>query len=180
MSIEDVMVDLETLSSDSDAVVVSIGAVGFSPEGVAVPFYGILDRSEQVTHGRSINPNTVDWWLKQDALARVVFEQQAFPVATILGQFATYLQQFGREVRLWGNGSDFDNVILGNLYRAYQMKQPWSHRNNRCFRTLKNLVTLDAGEGVERGGTHHNALDDAIYQAEMAVQFMKKGNLAWR
>ena len=45
---------------------------------------------------------------------------------------------------------------------AYRIKPAWPYRNNRCYRTLKGL--LPAIE-LERSGTHHNALDDAITQA---------------
>ena len=38
----------------------------------------------------------------------------------------------GENAILWGNGSDFDNAILANAYRAIGQQQPWKFWNNRC------------------------------------------------
>jgi hypothetical protein len=59
-------------------------------------------------------------------------------------------------------------VILANAYNACNMEAPWKFWGNRCFRTLKNLkphFIMTRPSNL----THHNALDDAVYQA-MCVQ----------
>ena len=43
------------------------------------------------------------------------------------------------DVIVWGNGADFDNTILSSSYSETGLEQPWSFRNNRCYRTIKNL-----------------------------------------
>ncbi len=65
-------------------------------------------------------------------------------------------------VKIWGNGADFDNVILTSAYKRNDLELPWRYTNNRCYRTLKSLYPEIK---LERSGTHHNALDDAISQA---------------
>ena len=68
---------------------------------------------------------------------------------------------------VWGNGANFDNVILRNAYRNNQMLEPWNFRQDRCYRTInaefgQNITTPDIG-------VKHNALDDAIYQASRLI-----------
>lgn len=65
-------------------------------------------------------------------------------------------------VRVWGNGSDFDNVILRNAYAAIGSTYPWRYNDNMCYRTIKNLAP---DVKMARQGVHHNALDDARSQA---------------
>lgn len=71
---------------------------------------------------------------------------------------------------IWGNGADFDNVILTNAYRAVGISRPWEPYHDRCYRTLKNLRR---DIHLYRTGTHHNALYDAITQAEHAVRLLQ-------
>lgn len=169
-TLQDCMVDLETLGTESDAVVVSIGAVFFSKDKIDKEgFYAVLDREAQVKAGRKLNPRTLDWWLQQSEEAREVFKLPAKPVLEVLDEFTEYLGD--GNIQLWGNGADFDNVILGSLYQSFGIKQPWSHGRNRCFRTLKNLTNVTSLP--PRLGTHHNALHDAIYQAQCAQVYLK-------
>lgn len=80
-----------------------------------------------------------------------------------LAAFADWLaSEHGPDVKVWGNGADFDNVILGSAYRRLGKSIPWAFYNSRCYRTVKSL---QPGCRIERAGTHHNALDDAKSQA---------------
>jgi len=76
-------------------------------------------------------------------------------------------------VRVWGNGSNFDNVILEHTYRLLNIKLAWKNQNDRCFRTLKKIYPEMK---IERCGTYHNALDDAITQAKHAIKIYGRIN----
>jgi exodeoxyribonuclease VIII len=167
-----IMLDLETLDTTSTAVVLSIGAVAFDPYGSVLgdKFYVELteDLADQQTRGRTISASTVKWWLGQSVMARQVFTdppQQGVDRRTTaqgLHKFATFVaSNGGAGAFIWGNGADFDNVILASLYNAYKIPQPWHFGSNRCYRTLKSLHL----PRLNRQGTHHNALDDAVSQA---------------
>lgn len=171
-----VMLDLETMDTRHSGVVVSIGAVVFDKnKGLGEEFYAILDTNEQARAGRTISPDTMRWWLQQSAEARRVFAETPGDVVPTLLNFSGYVARNTDEPLMWGNGADFDCVMLGNLYDTFRLKRPWSYSNNRCYRTLKNLVH-PGGNLPSRAGTHHNALDDAKYQALCAIE-MLKGNL---
>ena len=81
-----------------------------------------------------------------------------------LNEFSQFIARHGgKKVELWGNGADFDNVIIGSLFDTFGLVKPWSYGKNRCYRTMKRMF----GENVPlvHQGVHHNGLDDAITQA---------------
>lgn len=165
----DVVVDLETLGTKSGAVIVSIGAVSFNShdtdnwetlddEGRC--FYAVLNLDEQVLAGHTIDPDTVLWWMKQDVMARKVYDEHKEGVAPVLTRFAEFCE--GTK-RLWGNGSSFDNVLLRALYDTYKLPFPYNFWNDMDLRTLKfasGIQKFDINQGLA-----HHALDDAKYEA---------------
>ncbi len=176
-----VMLDLETYATDSDAMILSIGAVKFDedlPQVICGEFYTPVAQAYQKEKwGRVVDPRTVQWWKEQGEQARQVLDDSGeHGMAPMLDQallkFTFWLG--GEALEIWGNGSDFDNIILGSAYEATSLSRPWSHGKNRCFRTLKNLgIPLESKDGVERS-CHHHALDDARYQAHYAAAWLRK------
>lgn len=173
----DVMLDLETMGTGPRAVILSLGACFFDKEEVGDQIYLVLDREEQIAKGREVDASTMSWWAEQSVEARKVFDEPQTPVEHALNAFSQFVELFAtdpKDVRVWGNGSDFDNIILGTLYDLWGIKKPWSYRNNRCYRTLKNIaIPYDSHDLPQCEGTYHNALDDAIYQAAMAGRYLK-------
>jgi 3' exoribonuclease, RNase T-like len=179
-----IMLDLETLDISPTSVVVSIGAVAFDLENpiLGQTLYLELsnDLDSQQKRGCTISAETVVWWMQQDWAARNVFGKTSADdssrVSThealeLFSQFIT--DNGGNKARIWGNGADFDNVILGHLYSVYGMPRPWSYARNRCFRTIKNEHA--GSDKFVRHGTHHHALDDAISQAKHLQEIMACG-----
>jgi len=167
---KNIMVDLETLGNGPKAVIVSIGAVQFDETGLGDTFYINVDPESCVATGMEMDVSTVMWWMQQSDAARKALTQTAqFSIAAALDQFRRYLPS--GDVVLWGNGATFDNVILASAHRLVGVKRPWSFRNDRCFRTLKDLYPqVKPGMPV---GTAHNALDDAVFQAEHASRILR-------
>lgn len=180
-----VMVDLETAATDPKAIVISIGAVYFDPAtGLGEKFYQELTWDDQFKAGRTCNPDTVSWWTQQSEEARKVwqtklaggFDREKHITVNALQHFDFFLSPGGvrdDKLELWGYGADFDCVVLGSLYETMGVKRPWSYSRNRCHRTLVNLAKGFI-EAPERKGTHHNALDDAVYQAECAIVYLNR------
>lgn len=192
MDFSHIMLDLETLDVKPTAVVVSIGAVAFDPYSPALgeAFYVELTipskpgepggLEQQQTAGCTVGASTAQWWLQQSDEARTVFAKDGLDSAARLQPAAALMQfsQFiarhgGPDAEIWGNGADFDNVILGNLYRTFGYKQPWSFGKNRCFRTMNALPEGKDFQKPKRGGVHHHALDDAVYQARVLQEIVK-------
>lgn len=160
-----VMVDIETLGKNNDAVILSIGACKFDPMGDSIidSFYVAIDPATCVANGLKMSVSTVMWWMddqRDEARSRMMGEER-LDLATALYGFSSW---FGAEsLPLWGNGATFDNVILRNAYAALGEEAPWMFWDDRCYRTFKNLAP---GIKITRIGTYHNALDDAISQAK--------------
>jgi len=163
MSLE-VMLDLETLGTGNNAVILSIGAVKFDlkEQGTAgAPFEVFIDPKTCTDAGLELDANTVLWWMHPDrAAAREVFVgKQLTPLQQALFMFTSWM---GGDRPVWGNGATFDNVILRNAFKAAFVPCPWHFRNDRCFRTMSNILPQQEWERV---GTHHSAVDDAATQA---------------
>ena len=169
------MLDLETLGTRPDAVVLSIGAVAFDEHGLGSTFYVTLDVDDQVENlGRRVQGNTVLWWGTQPRHVWNAAIESPRSAKIGLQLFSVWAKENAAESPLvWGNGADFDNAILGSLYDSIKMDKPWKYSGNRCYRTLKNLVKLKPGQGMPRDeSTMHNALADAVHQANYAVWYL--------
>jgi hypothetical protein len=179
---ENVMIDLETLDNVPGGVILSIGAVFFDwRTGKLGPqYYAVINTESAKRYGLNVNKETVQWWAEQSPEACQVLVDAASPHSNsllwVLGEFRQWLDQHNnaKEVLVWSNGADFDLPFLACAYRAIGQETPWKFWNNRCFRTLKNMarehykLTLPKREGAQ-----HNALDDAVWQAQCAMVMLK-------
>lgn len=163
-----IMIDLETMGTDSDAAIVSIGAVEFSHLGLGRTFYSPINLQSNLEDGRSVTGSTIEFWLKQDEAARLALCDIKSSLRTILYQLSDWMPA---DPIVWGNGATFDNVILANAYKALEISVPWKFYNDRCYRTLKALCPEIETEPFI--GTKHNALADAVHQAKHAVRCLQ-------
>ncbi len=163
-----VMLDLETMGTGPNAAIIAIGAVQFDPiaRTLGDTFYRVINLESAVRAGGEIDAATVMWWLQQSDDARKAICSGALPHNQVLIQFASWLVNFSDNIKMWGNGAAFDNVILAQAYRRAGLPTPWKHWNDRCYRTLKSQYPAIK---LARTGTHHNALDDAESQAIHAL-----------
>lgn len=163
-----VMVDLETLGNSSHSAIISIGAVEFTEDGLGRDFYCLVDPQSCQDYRLRMDASTVMWWMQQSDQARAAFKGKGLTLDTALASFTEW---FNPKACMWGNGATFDNVILDNAYKAAGMKRPWHFTKDRCYRTLKALYPQIKAD--DREGTYHNALDDAVYQANHAIKILK-------
>ena len=166
------MLDLETLGKGSNAVIIAIGAVAFDRDGTALEgFYVNVEPQSCTDIGMKMDASTVMWWMQQSDEARAAFKKCNTPIQRALMQLSFWLSnKCTDDVWVWGNGATFDNVIISNAYILSGVQQHWKYSKDRCYRTLKELMPHITHE---RTGTHHNALDDARYQAEHCVKLLK-------
>lgn len=162
-----IMLDLETLGTVPGCGVVAIGAAHATQDGYILDrFYTVVSRESCRAYGLREEAATLDWWHKQSPEARAILSpaQQAGAASLVeaLDAFNVFLRRCGTHVEIFGNGSDFDNAILNAAAMAAGVKLAWPPFGHRCYRTLKMLTPHVR---MERTGTHHNALDDAISQA---------------
>lgn len=172
----DIMLDLETMGTNNNAAIVAIGAVAFEydpnksvKEMTRDTFYTTVSLTSAVKNHGVMDAGTVIWWLQQSEAARNELTKPGpMDLTMALFAFNNWMATFNiDEMKVWGNGSDFDNVVLRNAYINNGVPVPWRYNQNRCYRTFK----AEFGDGVivPNVGTAHNALDDAIYQKNMLI-----------
>lgn len=173
---QDLMIDFETLGQTPSTTVISLGAVFFNPEtGELGPtFYMAFDIDEQIKKGRTIDGDTLKWWMSQSGAAKKVFNEKAKPAKEVLELFSKWVlsQNSISKNFPWGNGSSFDISIIEDLFRMYGVKCPWLYYNVYDLRTFKRFVAN--GAKVDKStGVDHNALDDSINQAKYVIEHYK-------
>lgn len=179
-----VAIDLETLSTSPAAVVLAIGAVAMAEDGdTLADFYSVCSIASQ--QDRQIDQSTLDWWERQAADARSVLDHANEPSSPslddALDELTRWLGDLGEhfDVHVWGNGAAFDIAILEHAYKQRSPFVPWNFRNVRDMRTLRDICLRLGLEPaikrrVTRTGTHHNAVDDARYQAQLVITSLKE------
>jgi len=172
-----IMIDIETMGQSADSAIVAIGAVAFDECGLGEDLYLRISLEEAAKYGK-IDASTVLWWLKQEDAAREEITKKGTfdpkEASYVLSHFIRGNSDEDGNVCIWGNGADFDNVILANWYKVLDKPVPWMFWENRCYRTIKSL---NRDIEMKREGTHHNALDDARSQAKHLIAIAKAKNI---
>lgn len=174
---KDVMLDIETLGRGPGCVILSIGACMFGPEGVGEKFYRTIDIRSSQGAGLTIDADTLMWWQKQDDATRALSFKGEHRLHDALSHFSAWLKisALDKSFNVWGCGAEFDNSIVLHAYIAAKIYKPWEFRQNRCYRTLKNLYPKVPRPPMT--GVVHHALGDAVNQAEHAIAIFNAHNL---
>ena len=160
------MIDLETLDTRPEAVVLTVGAIKFDPftrEDPHSEMYYRLDADTQAMAGRTVDDRTVEWWGTQPP--EVWQEALGDDNRTYVADFIRDLQKWlvGVEV-VWAQGYGFDMTILENMYRSVGVPIPWNFWQVRDSRTLFKCCKEDPRKSMQTD--LHNALADAYFQAK--------------
>lgn len=173
-----VMLDIETLSCNYNCVVVSVGAVQFDFICDRIDTFECVfdDLSDQLNRGREKDNRTMSWWANlPEAASDVLFAPNKFKHILMNTKTGlTKLNEFIENRYVWGNGSTFDNVIIRDIMRDYTVNPKWPYFKDLCFRTLKKMFPINP---IDRAGTHHNALDDALYQVMWLKEIVRRYKL---
>lgn len=180
------MVDVECLSLQEDAVLLSIGAVRFDPRGedswmtIEYPsrmFYTALPLEVQFEgFGGHVDANTLQWWMQQSKEAQHVFEESAAMHKHSISEALNGLIDFmGQCDGLWASPAHFDYPKLLRLFRKCGLTIPIDFWQVHCAMSLKNLVDPEGKTHVETplGFVGHNALEDAKKQAIQVQQCLR-------
>jgi hypothetical protein len=144
---KDVMLDIETLSTRNDALVLSIAAIPFDCIGQEGPWMGdplflVPDMIEQIVMGRHVDQNTQEFWQKQPLEASEHWRNPntRSTVRSALMQLDAFV---AGAPRIWANGIVFDIGILESLYRLVGLVPPWKYNAIRDARTFYDTNTSD-------------------------------------
>jgi hypothetical protein len=172
----DIMLDLETLATSPDSVILTFGAIKFDPfdssKEMKDGIYFRINVDEQIALGRRVDEGTVAWWGTQSEEVREEALGETDRVS--LEDFTKALNKFVSGAnRVWAQGPVFDIVILENLYRQIGKPAPWQYYTIRDSRTLLKAL----GDDREGGALLHNALADAVSQAQAVQSAVKRYKL---
>jgi hypothetical protein len=167
------MIDLETLNTTPDSVVLTLGAVKFNPFNLSEPtdeLYLKINIDEQDALGRTTSDDTIAWWAKQDQKIQdeAFSEEGRVSVNEALDILTKWV--WGCKT-IWGQGYGFDMTILESMYRDVSRPIPWNFWQIMDSRTLFSVLPKDPRKSMQ--SDLHNALADAYYQAK-AVQLAYK------
>jgi hypothetical protein len=165
---EQFMVDLETLSLETNACIVSIGATKFTLKDGIMDTFGInIDPFDSRTYGLHIDPDTVAWWRKQDPAISDMWKKDPQPLKEALTKFCLWFG--GRTAPIWGNSPSFDCIVIKEAMKATGVPCPWNFRDECDYRTLGKLIQVERDEATNL----HSSVDDAIYQTNHLLKILK-------
>lgn len=167
---KNVMIDLETLSTDPYALPIQIGARCFDLDtGELGPSFerSVVTKSKQFL----MDLPTVKFWLSQPK--EVIDRVFASPIS--LAKALDYLNAFfiqntSDDVRVWANGASFDFPILQHAFRVEKNKMaPWQYKYERDARTFVKQWEVKWDKPLE-----HGALADCDIQVRGIVEAWKR------
>jgi len=173
-----VMIDLETLGLKNDAVILSIGAVYFDETGIDLnnTFYREINIQSCIDLGLTIDGDTISWWMQQSEKARKVFDNKKIKthINQAIDDLVSFLKRYGnqKDLKIWSNGY-MDIIWLRSAFQKTIRDLPWS-KNERDFRTFRDTQPKLEDHELPKEATKHNALADAIWQAEYTIKIMQK------
>ena len=158
------MLDIETLATTPDAVVMSVGVVKFDPHS-GTPYSKTLwrpDIDEQTERDRHVSESTLEWWSKlpQHIQDDAFTEDGRIPVTEFMKELNRYC--VGAD-KIWCQGPQFDMLILENLYIQWGHHFGWQFWQIMDCRTLFQLMPTDPRKAIQQD--LHSADADAYYQA---------------
>jgi hypothetical protein len=167
-----VMIDLETVSTQSNATILTFAAMKFDPHGDArevssdrifnsnQSFYRRVDPESCSDLGGHIDDSTVAWWSKQ---SEEVKEEAFHPddrhsIKDVLVDFHRW---YADSEAAWSNGSIFDINIIEYYNKELHRGNPWKFWEIRDTRTVYGLTDAEL---PDLGVNAHHALMDCWKQ----------------
>jgi len=178
--------DIETLDTEPTAAIWQIGAVAYMEGKPYQAFDALIGFGSNKEWERTASESTERWWEGQlvSGPQRLVrnFYKAKDSLAVLPHVLATYRNFIAQtesdwacaNTLVWGNGSDFDNVILAHAFKQCGIEVPWKYTHSRCLRTLRSLYPYCKAEFV---GVKHDAFWDAQHEMDelqLILQQMRK------
>lgn len=166
--LDNVMIDIETLGTKSNSIILSIAAVQFDIETAETgnEFYVNIDPESCARIGLGVDEGTVKWWKNQSKEAKDALLKDRQYLIVAFRYFINYLEDLEypiTELKLWGNSARFDLGLVENAMNAIGYSTPWKYWNERDVRTLVSFAP-EIKKNFPRAGIAHNAIDDCKFQ----------------
>jgi len=171
---KNLMLDIETLGTEPESVILSISAVRFQDNGkTGEEFHADIDIESCVEAGLKIDAATVIWWMGQDDEARAQFtdDRIRYPLVNALNNFTNIFLDL-RELKIFAKDPDFDCNLLEDAYSKLNLIPPFHPRRNKmAIRTLSSLRP-EYEKNEEFTGVKHNGIDDCKHQIKYVTKIL--------
>lgn len=184
-----VMVDIETTSSENNAGILSIAMVPFQLEsGLFViapeddmprelsPFVVYPSLIDQFFNGAHFDQDTQNWWKDkpQDVKSDIIMGQNGSLLRS-MQSVASFIHSIRNKhidsgacdkIVFWSQGIDFDRRILENAFNRVGIEIPWKYYDWMDCRTVTALFNIEH----DRSKIVHSAYADCVNQINELVQ----------
>lgn len=166
-------IDIESLSQDPRAAVISIGACTFNETGIIDTFKVNIRPESAKAFGMIISKDTIDWWLKQAPEVRAAALERNVDADFGLTQFVNWYKE-RKPAYIWSQGTSFDIVIMEYAIRCVGLDVPWKYSSVMDMRTVFNMFGIYTKDLHKAAGdsTHHDALSDAMIQSKALIAML--------
>ncbi len=182
-----VMIDLETLGLDDNAVIVQIAFVIFDPNFNIINELDIkLDVTMSLLDGFEADRNTAHkFWAKQDkkVIEEVFFSQPRLAPRNAAQLIDKWLKSAigDQQFAIWANGILFDVPKIDGFMNRYGFKPITARTRYNLVYDLRSIMAtgkqlhpeaMEAAKKLHNQGSLHNALHDCYYQINMLKSTM--------
>lgn len=171
-------IDLETMSNQPTAAVIAVALVAYAGDREISSYEGKIDPEQAKLIGH-VNQETLDWWEQQNPATKYSIFSGTHKPIEIAMETLKFLSKFESEgYTIWANPPTFDCVIIRHWFDQLHLKTPWSHHDERCIRTMKNLIgeefpTLKDRFVKSRPLVPHDPIEDVRAQMETLFNALK-------
>ena len=170
------MLDIETLSTQPNATILTIGAIKFDLDKPILPledmdiFYERVSIESCEELNMHIDPVTQRWWDKQedDVRYEALEHPERHPITQVLNRFCKW---YGNAKKVYANSPNFDCVIMEQAFRSCNIVAPWKFWEMMDVRTILSIGKINLKNiSYTRA---HNALHDSYKQIIGVVKAVK-------
>lgn len=158
----DYMIDIETLGTRMDSVIMEVAVVGFNRQTGEIydKYVSKMNVTEQINNGRRIYADTLMWWIERGDQLRDCLNDKSESVYKVLQAISFII---GPDDYVWSKGPEFDIAMLGHIMDQYNMTVPWDYRKVRSVRNEEDKFNNYKIE------VEHNALSDCLDQIKTVI-----------
>lgn len=164
----DLMIDMETLGTTRDAIILSVGILIFDRHTgeILEDVYYEFDVGSQIFNGRTIDARTVAWWRENNPqeLRRLLTSRVDALSPSVLKDILAKIRKDFRINKIWSRGS-MDFLLLESIVGTEKLP----------YFLAADIRTLDVF-GLRMGKNNHNALDDCKVQLKYLLEVLKVWN----
>ena len=179
----EIMFDLETLSLQPNALVLTIGMVVFEGGNILSNHYFRLNQRDMSKIDFHVCNDTLEWWRKQSPEARknamdydneepkpkhpyAVLQAINWIIKRCSNMETNTTSNTSPNILIWTNGY-VDLMWLNNLYQYFDVHKPWKYWQERDFRTAKAMLP---DVEIPNEPIAHHAMYDAMWQTKYLIK----------